>query len=144
MQLPAFRFPYRQNALLSLVLSVLMLSSLQGCVLGTRTMLELGDVAVPRATTADAVRSAFITAGFSRGWIFTDTGAGKLKGELKDPQLFTVTVEVAYSATSYRISYVDSTGLDYTPGAPGRIHSRYNRWMRYLNKDVQGVLNKGG
>lgn len=139
MQLPA----NRPNALLTFLLSLVMLSSLQGCVLGTRTMLDLGDVAVPRASTADAVRSTFVTAGFSRGWIFSDAGPGKLKGVLKDPQLFTVMVEVAYSATSYRISYVDSNGLDYTPGSPARIHNRYNRWLRDLNKDVQELLNKG-
>ncbi len=138
-QLPAIR----PNALLTLVLSLLMLTSLQGCVLGTRTMLDLGDVAVPRATTADAVRSAFVTAGFSRGRIFNDAGAGKLRGVLKDPQLFTATMEVAYGATSYRISHVDSTDLAYTPASPERIHSRYNRWLRDLNKDVQELLNKG-
>lgn len=131
---PAFLSPARQFAVV-LLLPLLLL----GCVSNMRDMLDLGEVATPQGVTAPAVRSAFVTAGFQRGWTFTDAGPGLLRGTLTNADVFSVTVEVAYSATSYRIRHLESTGLSYD-GA--RIHFRYNRWITILSEDVQRELTR--
>ena len=121
-------------------LAVLLLPLLMlGCVSNMRDILDLGEVATPQGATAASVRSAFVTAGFQRGWTFTDAGPGLLRGTLSKADVFSVTVEVAYSATSYRIRHHESTGLDHDGS---RIHFRYNRWITILSEDVQRALTR--
>lgn len=46
-------------------------------------------------------------------------------------------VTVTYDEDSYSIEYRDSEGLDYRNG---NIHRNYNRWVAYLNQDIQNLM----
>lgn len=46
-------------------------------------------------------------------------------------------ITVSYDADSYSIVYRDSEGLDYRNG---KIHRNYNRWVAYLNQDIQNLM----
>ncbi len=85
------------------------------------------------------MRSALVTAGCQRGWIFTDADLGLLRGALSKADVFSVTVEVAHSATSCRFRHAENSGQDHDGS---RVDFRYNCWITILSEDVQRELAK--
>ena len=76
----------------------------------------------------------------NRGWMVEEV----------EPDLYEVTyrkkthkavIEVSFDQTSYSIKYKDSADLFYN-GA--NIHRNYNRWVKYLERDIQMNLQKAG
>jgi hypothetical protein len=78
-------------------------------------------------------------AGAPLGWVFTDTGPGKMTGMIQQKQ--TATVEITYSQTSYSITLLTSTQLRQTGG---EIGPRYNIWARNLNAAILRQLAAAG
>lgn len=129
--------PNRHPGTAALVLTLCTLL-LGACVFNTREVVDLGEVTTPAGTTAAAVRSAFVTAGFNRGWTITDAGTGKLQGTLSKTDVYAAKIDIDYSATSYRIRLAETEGLRQEEG---RVHYRVNRWIRILSADVQKALS---
>ena len=46
-------------------------------------------------------------------------------------------VDVRYTATTYSITYKDSTNLNYRDG---QIHKNYNGWIENLDRDIRNEL----
>jgi len=111
---------------------------LAGCT--TRPILNVTDQ--PVVTTAgkpvspDQVRNAIVKAGNSLGWVMTPVSPGLVNGRLALRDHLAV-VDVRYTATTYSITYKDSTNLDY---ANGQIHKNYNGWVENLNRDIRANL----
>jgi hypothetical protein len=59
-----------------------------------------------------------------------DTGPGRMVGTLV-LRTHTAVVDIAYSTTSYSVTYKSSVDLQ---EANGKIHKNYNGWITNLNK----------
>jgi hypothetical protein len=86
--------------------------------------------------TADQVRNAILAAGTGLGWVMTPVSPGLVNGRLMLRDHVAV-VDVRYSATTYSITYKDSTNLNYRDG---QIHKNYNGWIENLDRDIRAGL----
>jgi len=111
---------------------------LPGCT--TRPIMNVTDQPVVTASgkpvTADQVRSAILAAGTGLGWVMTPVSPGLVSGRLLLRDHVAV-VDVRYSATTYSITYKDSTNLNYRDG---QIHKNYNGWIENLDRDIRAGL----
>lgn len=94
-----------------------------------------------KPVTANQVRSALMSCGLSasRGWQFTKAGSGKLVGKIVVRSKHVVEVDVVYSSKAYKITYLDSTNMNYD-AEKNTIHRRYNSWVENLDNDTQVCL----
>jgi hypothetical protein len=92
--------------------------------------------ATGKTATEDDVRKAIIRAGASLGWEMKEMGKGEILGTLHLRNFVSV-VSVNYSASSYSITYKDSTGLGYDGK---NIHSNYNGWIQNLQRNINAQL----
>lgn len=92
---------------------------------------------VPPGLTADAVRDAIIAGATLRGWVVRDEPPAKLVATLVVRRKHSATVEIAYDAAHYTITYRDSTNLDYDGE---EIHENYNAWVAKLDRTIQNEL----
>jgi len=111
---------------------------LAGCT--SRPIVNVTDQPVVTAAgkplTADQVRNAIIAAGTGLGWVMTPVSPGLVSGRLMLRE-HTAVVDVRYSATTYSITYKESTGLHYRDG---QIHRNYNSWIENLDRDIRAGL----
>lgn len=89
-----------------------------------------------KALTADQVRNAIVGAGNGLGWTMTPAAPGLVTGRIA-LRGHTAQIDVRYTATTYSITYKDSTNLDFKDG---QIHKNYNGWIENLNRDIRGNL----
>lgn len=87
-------------------------------------------------TKAD-VKNAILKAGVQRQWIMTEEGSNAIKARQQSRD-HVAEVRITYSATSYSITYENSSNL---MASGGKIHKNYNRWVRNLDKDIQVNLS---
>jgi hypothetical protein len=87
----------------------------------------------PQGVTLDQVRQAIIVAGAKRGWKFEQDGPNKLVAS-HERSGHTATIDITYTTTTFSIAYVDSQHLQY---ANGTVHPTYNRWIEFLQQDIQ-------
>ena len=116
--------------------AVLMCLAIVGC--GTKPVLNMRDVAIKSEHTTDQVRDAIIAAGATRGWVIKDAGPGQLRATIA-VRTHRAEADIAYSKTSYSITYASSTDLDYKDG---KIHRNYNKWIENLSLAIQEQLNR--
>jgi hypothetical protein len=106
----------------------------------TRPIMNVADQPVVTASgkpvTADQVRGAILAAGTGLGWVMTPVSPGLVSGRLMLRDHVAV-VDVRYSATTYSITYKDSTNLNYRDG---QIHKNYNGWIENLDRDIRAGL----
>ena len=111
---------------------------LAGCT--SRPIVNVTDQPVVTAAgkplTADQVRNAIVAAGTSLGWVMTPVSPGLISGRLTLREHAAV-VDIRYSATTYSITYKDSTNLNYRDG---QIHKNYNGWVENLDRDIRAGL----
>ena len=111
---------------------------LAGCT--SRPIMNVTDQPVVTAAgkplTADQVRNAILTAGTNLGWVMTPVSPGLVSGRLMLRDHVAV-VDIRYSATTYSITYKDSTNLNYRDG---QIHKNYNGWVENLDRDIRAGL----
>jgi hypothetical protein len=96
------------------------------------------DVPITSEHTTDQVRDAIIAAGATRGWVIKDAGPGQLRAAI-DLRTHRAEADIAYSKTSYSITYASSTNLDYKAG---NIHRNYNKWVENLSQAIQEQLGR--
>ncbi|NJO55343.1 MAG: hypothetical protein HC834_02170 [Rhodospirillales bacterium] len=87
----------------------------------------------PPSATLDQVRQAILFAGAKRDWNMEVEGPGKILASHQRSG-HVATVEILYNTTTFTIQYLSSEELQY---ADGTVHPTYNRWIEYLEKDIQ-------
>jgi len=89
-----------------------------------------------RALSLDEVGKAITRAGGTMGWQMKQMESGYILGTLKLRGHVAV-ADIRYSATSYNITYKDSTNLNYDGKS---IHSNYNGWISNLDRAIKTQL----
>ena len=89
-----------------------------------------------KSLTEVQVRDAIARGGAGLGWIMKDAGPGKMHGVLLI-RTHTAEVDIAYSTSTYSITYSSSVNLQ--EGA-GKIHRQYNIWIRSLTQGINNQL----
>ncbi|WP_145557517.1 hypothetical protein [Yersinia aldovae] len=88
--------------------------------------------------TTSEVQKAILTGGINRGWVMMPASEGVINGKLIN-RGHTVEIKISYNTNNYQMKYIGSTNMD---AKNGKIHSKYNRWIANLNKDIQIQLNR--
>jgi hypothetical protein len=88
-----------------------------------------------------AVEMAIVDGMKALGWIPTKESPGVIVGTLYI-RTHMAKVRVEYTASSYKISYVDSSNLNYSRSASGeeKIHDAYNGWILNLTQQINARL----
>ena len=92
--------------------------------------------AAGKPLSADQVKDAIVRGGASMGWGIKEAGPGKLIGTLV-LRTHTAVVDIAYSPTTYSITYKSS--VDMREGG-GKIHPAYNGWIKNLTRSINAQL----
>ncbi|EPE4142637.1 hypothetical protein ACSILE_000733 [Yersinia enterocolitica] len=103
----------------------------------TTPIQNVSQTVIGNHTTAE-VQKAIMAGGIKRGWIMTPASDGVINGKLINRD-HTVEIQINYSANNYQVKYIGSTNMD---AKNGKIHSKYNRWIANLNKDIQIQLSQ--
>ncbi len=128
--------------LFKLLAALVLAVSLVGCgghqvkSIAGQKVVSVSDVKVSK----DLVKNAIIKAGIHRGWIMQEVSDGVISGKLNVRKHY-AEIEVTFTADTYSIKYVDSTGLAYDPSRH-TIHRQYNNWITYLDRSIQVYLNR--
>jgi len=117
--------------------AALVLTFVAGCAT-TKPILNINNAPIAMGHTMEQVRQAIVAAGQSRGWVMQETKPGVVHGTLK-ARTHQADIDVAYSTTSYSISYVSSVDLNYKDG---KIHRNYNKWIENLDTAIKAQLSK--
>ncbi len=137
--MPKRRFPKLLALALSLALSLAVLSGIiAGPATAQHTLYNAvnSPLPAPRGVTMREIGSAIISAGARRGWIIRSGRAGELIGTLHLRSHVAV-VAIKYSLSKFSITYRRSTNLRYRKeGQFEYIQPNYNRWIRYLERDI--------
>ena len=90
--------------------------------------------------SAEQIKRAFMVGGAHRGWVFTDTGPGKMTGKLI-VRTHTLLMELTCEPGKYSLRYLDSIDLDYKDDAGKKtIHRAYVNWNTNLMNDARAEL----
>ena len=81
------------------------------------------------------IETAIVRSLEDRGWMVTEKTPGRVVAKIDVRARHSATIAISYTATTYSIAYVDSSGLDYD-AKKGTIHRNYNRWIANLNNDI--------
>jgi hypothetical protein len=84
----------------------------------------------------EQIKTAIVEAGRAKGWIMKDIAPGRLDAELH-LRSHVAFVEIAYSPTSYSITYKNSINLNYDGT---NIHPNYNSWIQNLQREIESRL----
>ena len=101
------------------------------------------DISVPQGTvpnnlTSEQIERAVNDAGFNYNWQVKKTNDHEYIAFHSQKGL-SATVKITFTGNSYRIVHVSSVGLSYDYDKK-TVHSRYNTWVRNLNKSLEEHL----
>jgi hypothetical protein len=127
-----------------LALAVLFSAVAPGTALAAVEIVEWKDVAAVTSSgkpaSAEDIKKAFMVGGAHRGWVFSDSGPGKMTGKLV-VRTHTLVMDLKYEAGKYTLSYLDSVNLDYKDDAGKKtIHKAYVNWNTNLMNDARAEL----
>jgi hypothetical protein len=122
------------------VLIAILFASAGACARGTVPVVNFEDNQITtgsgKTLAAEEVRKLITAAAGAKRWTVTAAGREKMQATL-NVRSHAVVVDVAYTATSYSIRYVDSTNLNYEfDAAGGKIHPSYNNWVKQLKQAI--------
>lgn len=120
----------------TLLVGLVSIVFITGCA-GTTPIQNVSQTVIGSHTTAE-VQKAILAGGINRGWVMIPAAEGVINGKLINRD-HTVEIQINYNANNYQIKYISSTNMD---AKNGKIHSKYNRWIANLNKDIQIQLNR--
>ncbi len=104
-------------------------------------LVDPAPLTVPAVAKAVDVEKAILVSGAQRGWKAVDNKPGLVVLEYA-PREFSVTVAVAYDTHSVKITYKDSSNMEYgKEGGQTVIHPNYNRWTNNLAHDIEAQLS---
>lgn len=118
------------RALLGLTIAL----SLLAC--RTAPIRNVVDSPVPGGFSLVEVGEAIQQAAARRGWSVEEAGPGRVLATLR-LRGHRATVEIAYSARAFSITYRDSDNLR---AGDGVIHRNYNSWVLKLEQTIRGEL----
>ena len=122
-----------------LLLSIL-ISVFPGCAYKHRVLYKPGDVDISGQPTLEAVSQTVSKVFMSRGWKVTKEEPGVTEAEISRPD-YSAQVRVSYDTKTAKIEYLSSANLKYRAQAgEERIHSRYNKLIRNIERDLNLVL----
>jgi hypothetical protein len=99
-------------------------------------------IQVPCSMGVEKIRAAVRTGVLGRGWIPTDKGAGVIEAKIDKKNIVAV-VTITFDAKTVRIRYKSSEGLSHEgEGTNETIHSRYNGWIKNIEKDITIGLSR--
>ncbi len=75
-----------------------------------------------------------------RGWSCHQISTNKLSCSVKR-RVHTANVEIDYSQTNFSIIHVSTANLG---DQNGRIHRKYNKWIKLMEKDIINAMNAVG
>jgi hypothetical protein len=102
---------------------------------------EKVEFATPPSVSLDDVQRAILLAGARRGWDMTPVAPGRLMAT-HSRSGHTATVDIAFDTHQYSIQYVSSALLQSKDD--GTIHPTYNRWIQFLQNDIDNNLRALG
>jgi len=117
----------------SLVLVGVLLS---GC--GAGKVYNVAKPTVEQSCTKVQMKNAIVAALQHFRWLVIEDTDGKLVAEYRRGKIM-AKIAITYTASSYEINYVDSENLKYDGE---NIHSKYNGWIRNLEKEIENNLAK--
>ena len=120
----------------TLLVGLVSILFITGCA-GTTPIQNVSQTVIGNHTTTE-VQKAILAGGINRGWVMIPAAEGVINGKLINRD-HTVEIQINYNANNYQIKYIGSTNMD---AKNGKIHSKYNRWIANLNKDIQIQLNR--
>ncbi|MFW5394028.1 hypothetical protein V1951_22460 [Yersinia sp. 2544 StPb PI] len=120
----------------ALLVGLVSITFIVGCA-GTTPIQNVNQTIIGSHTTSE-VQKAILAGGINRGWVMIPGAEGVINGKLINRD-HTVEIQINYNANNYQIKYIGSTNMD---AKNGKIHSKYNRWIANLNKDIQVQLNR--
>lgn len=120
----------------TLLVGLVSIVFITGCT-GTTPIQNVSQTVIGNHTTTE-VQKAILAGGINRGWVMIPAAEGVINGKLINRD-HTVEIQINYNANNYQIKYIGSTNMD---AKNGKIHSKYNRWIANLNKDIQIQLNR--
>lgn len=120
----------------TLLVGLVSIIFITGCA-GTTPIQNVSQTVIGNHTTTE-VQKAILAGGINRGWVMIPAAEGVINGKLINRD-HTVEIQINYNANNYQIKYIGSTNMD---AKNGKIHSKYNRWIANLNKDIQIQLNR--
>ncbi len=95
---------------------------------------------VPANLNADQIAEAVQDAATSYEWTITKLNDNEFLAEHKHyGKDLSAQVKISFEGQNYKIDYVSSTGLNYNQ-EKNTVHSRYNTWIRNLNKAISDQL----
>ena len=108
-----------------------------------KPMIQIPAQQITTSATTAQVQKCIVNAALKKSWQIVENKEGSLLIRYTRGPKWWVHVKVNYSNKEYRISYVDSYGLDYKvkDGVPD-IHRNYNRWILNLDKDIRVAINQ--
>jgi len=129
----------------NMIIAGLALCLLPPAVLARSTKLvEPDPVTITCNLSAEKMKAGIMNGGAMRGWkvvseIPGNTELRYVKGDNKH----IITVNVSYTASSFAVTYKDSTNLNYRVEDDGTryIHPRPVGWMKNLSSDIQVASN---
>jgi hypothetical protein len=88
------------------------------------------------ASSLSVVKDSIIKAGQGRGWIMNAAPKNVINGKLinRDHE---VEIRITYATNNYQIDYVSSKNMK---AGAGKIHRKYETWLRNLDLDIQKQL----
>ena len=127
-----------------LALAMLFAAAAPGTALAAVDVVEWKDVAAitssGKPASAEDIKKAFMVGGARRGWVFSDTGPGKMTGKLV-VRTHTLVMDLTYETGKYTLRYLDSVNLDYKDDAGKKsIHKAYVNWNTNLMNDARAEL----
>ncbi len=100
----------------------------------TAAMVNVENEQLPIATSAKQVEAAVLQSLSNRGWTVLKRSAGRIEAQYARSD-FSANIAVAYTGSTFSITYLDSTGLSYD-AAKNKIHTNYNKWISNLKNDI--------
>jgi len=101
--------------------------------------LAISQAPIAASHSTSEVESAILSALAGRGWQVAEKTPGKIVATIDVRGRHSAKIAVLYSAASFSIDYVDSTGLEYD-AEKKTIHRNYNRWVANLRNDINMKL----
>ena len=90
--------------------------------------------------TLKEIGQTIIQAATPRHWIAAEVAPGQISATYSARE-HSAQIRILYAQTSYSIEFVSATNLD---AQDGRIHHKYNEWIRDLDRDIAARLVTAG
>jgi hypothetical protein len=125
----------RRLALTPTLVLALTLLGLTSLACQTQPVYEVDRAIIPNEPdwTLEDMTRAVQRAGARRGWDMRIIKPGMIEGRIRKPSTQAI-VDIDYTANEFSIHYKSSENLGH---AGDRIHSRYNRWVYNLERDIR-------